>query len=877
MLTRNKQKGIVDRSQYTSKNAHAERNFNLEHSYVNTSTSTLKIERALNFIDASDRDIWLKCGMAIKAELGEVGLNLWDRWSATADNYRAQDAAASWRSFRASGGVNIGTLFHIAKQNGYQCDSNCNPIPPTPEAIAQRESMRKKEIDLRITRRKLAANQATELWNAPASMLEAAQVVIADHGYLKRKAIGTHGAKIYHGYLNIGGMECNKALMLPMKLNGKITSLQFINSDGEKRFLPNGEKGGYLIGKIESGKPICICEGFATGASIYEATGYAVIVAFDAGNLRKTAGALRARNPDAVIVLCGDDDETGTGQRKAREAAQTLDGLLSMPLIGEQRQAGIKDFNDMATLTGLDTVKRAIDAAMPVEQQIDSLGGGSSHSNGSSHFIRPLISPEPLPALPDVLPFNYDFLPDALRGYVQDISERMQCPPDFAGVGVMVMMATVIGRKIGIRPMQHNDWTVIANFWGAVVGNSGVMKSPTLAEALAPIKKLQATAYAVFNKAKAEHDDQEGYAKLQQSINKSEARQALKENKSADVLRLLKSDEGNDAPVLKRYITNNASYEALGELLMENPNGLMVEADEIIGLLKQLDASGQEVARSFYLTAADGDKPYTFDRIMRGKGLHIDALCLSIIGGIQPGVLAEYVRQATGGGAGADGLLQRFGLMVYPDISPVWKEVDRCPDNTARQIVNKLIERLDNLNPAEISAEIDQYGGVPFLRFDDAAQVLFSEWRSTLEHRLRSGEEHPAIVSHLSKYRKLIPSLALINHLCDSMQGAVSESALQRAISFSEYLESHAQRIYSYATRPDIDAAKTLLKRLASGKLPSIFKARDLSQKGWAGLESPIKAQAAIDLLLDYRHLVKAEIETGGRPTVQYRWPGGAS
>ena len=243
-------------------------------------------------------------------------------------------------------------------------------------------------------------------------------------------------------------------------------------------------------------------------------------------------------------------------------------------------------------------------------------------------------NPEPLPTLPDVLAFDYSYLPDALRGYVQDISERMQCPPDFAAVGVLVMIATIIGRKVGIRPMKHNDWTVICNLWGAVVGNSGVMKSPTLGAALSPISKLAAVAFEIYNKAKAEYDEQAEIAKLQESVNKTKARESLKKDRSADVKGLLQSADTDDVPILKRYKTNNASYEALGELLMENPNGLMVEADEIIGLLKQLDAGGQEVARSFYLTAADGDKPYTFDRIMRGKGLHIDALCLSIIGGI---------------------------------------------------------------------------------------------------------------------------------------------------------------------------------------------------------------------------------------------------
>ena len=499
----------------------------------------------------------------------------------------------------------------------------------------------------------------------------------------------------------------------------------------------------------------------------------------------------------------------------------------------------------------------------------DTAGSAVGDSNHAGKGNASHIPPEPLPELPDVKPFDYLYLPNALRGNVRDISERMQCPPDFAAVGVLVMIGAIIGRKVAIRPKQKDDWTVTPNLWGAVVGNSGVMKSPTLAAALSPIKKLQAAAFNVFNTAKAEFDANGELLKLQQSVNTYQAKSKLKKDASANVSHLLKSPQGWEPPILKRYITNNASYEALGELLMENPNGLMVESDEIIGLLKQLDTSGQEVARSFYLTAADGDKGYTFDRIMRGKGLHIPALCLSIIGGIQPGVLAEYVRQATGGGAGADGLLQRFGLMVYPDVSPDWKEVDRHPDSAVREAVNLLAERLDKLNSTDIGAENDN--GVLFLHFDNEAQVLFSEWRASLEIRLRSGEEHPAIVSHLSKYRKLIPSLALINHLCDTGQGAISESALLRAIAFSEYLESHARRIYSYATRPDIDAAKTLLKRLAAGKLKAEFTMRDIYQKGWTGLETALKAEAALDLLIDYRHLKSVEVNTGGRPTIYYK------
>ena len=237
----------------------------------------------------------------------------------------------------------------------------------TPYTATEREAFK----------RHVAEAKATSIWNAPASALEATQPAIADHGYLKLKGIQPHGVKVYRGSLSIGDMVCNGALMIPMKLNGKIASLQFISREGEKRFLPNGEKGGYLIGKIEAGKPICIAEGFATGASIHEATGHAVVVAFDAGNLRKMAEALRAKNPDAVIVLCADDDyQTGgnPGLTKATEAARAVSGLLVSPVFGANRTDKATDFNDMATLAGLDAVKQAIDSAKPVVRETEAVG-----------------------------------------------------------------------------------------------------------------------------------------------------------------------------------------------------------------------------------------------------------------------------------------------------------------------------------------------------------------------------------------------------------------------------------------------------------------------------------------------------------------------
>lgn len=483
--------------------------------------------------------------------------------------------------------------------------------------------------------------------------------------------------------------------------------------------------------------------------------------------------------------------------------------------------------------------------------------------------------PEKLPELPPVPAFDYKYLPGPLRAYVQDISERMQCPPEFPAVGALVMAGAAIGRRIGIRPKQSDSWTVIPNLWGAIVGKSGIMKSPALAEALVPLKKMQAKAYEEFETAMADYELTERAEKIRAAHQEKELAKEFSKDFKPTIDQLkekLKADGHLVKPIRRRYIVNDTSPESLCETLRENPYGVLCERDELIGLLRSMDKEGNQEARALYLTAADGDKSFTVDRIMRGSGRHIEALCVSLIGGIQPGVLAAYVRETQRSGAGDDGLLQRFQLMVYPDITGTWKNVDRKPDGEAREGMHKLIESLCSLTAENAAAEVDPYGGVPFVRFDSAAYGLFVEWMADLEQKLRSGDEHPAVASHLSKYRKLVPALSLINHLCDGERGSVTETAVSRALLLTAFLEEHARRVYSYAARPDYDAAKTIIAKLKNGKLPTKFTARDVYRPGWSGLTTAEEAHAALRVLIDYKHIreINAEANEVGRPSKEY-------
>jgi putative DNA primase/helicase len=132
-----------------------------------------------------------------------------------------------------------------------------------------------------------------------------------------------------------------------------------------KQFLPGGRvKGCYFsMGNPKGAAALCIAEGFATGATIHEANGYPVAVAFNAGNVGAVAKAMRDKFPDLPLILCADDDtqtEGNPGLTAATEAARSVGGLLALPDFGIDRPVGATDFNDMAALCGIEAVRQAI-------------------------------------------------------------------------------------------------------------------------------------------------------------------------------------------------------------------------------------------------------------------------------------------------------------------------------------------------------------------------------------------------------------------------------------------------------------------------------------------------------------------------------------
>jgi len=187
-----------------------------------------------------------------------------------------------------------------------------------------------------------AARECAQAWSN-------AEPAPTDHPYLVAKGIEPHGARIDGG-----------RLVIPIRnAAGDIRSLQRIDGEGGKRFHPGGEIGGnyYPIGQPDG--LVIVAEGFATAASIHQATGHAVAVAFNAGNLKPVAEAIRSKLPEARIIIAADDDRETDGNpgiTKATEAAKAVAGTVAEP-----GRAG--DFNDLAAEEGLEAVASAITPA----------------------------------------------------------------------------------------------------------------------------------------------------------------------------------------------------------------------------------------------------------------------------------------------------------------------------------------------------------------------------------------------------------------------------------------------------------------------------------------------------------------------------------
>ncbi len=481
---------------------------------------------------------------------------------------------------------------------------------------------------------------------------------------------------------------------------------------------------------------------------------------------------------------------------------------------------------------------------------------------GDGGWSKPLPLGDELPAVESL---ELAMLPEAFRPLVADVAERMQVCPDFVAAPLLCGLAGATGRRALIQPKAlDTSWTEYGNLWGGIVGTPGAMKTPTIQAALAPLHGIQARWIDEDLEAMADYQREQETFDLRVNGWKQEATKAGKQNKPAPA----RPDGEPMPPPARRLIVNDATAPAIHQVLIANPAGVLIFRDELSGWLSAMEQEGRADERGFFLEAWSGHGAFTMERIGRGS-LHAKALCVSLLGGIQPDRLRGYLAESMEGGPKNDGLMQRFQLFVWPDPSARWRNVDRLPNHSAIQRVTGIFESITRIDPDHP------------LRFklSEDGQELFNAWLSELEHRLRAGIESPIMESHLAKYRGLMPKLAMLFSLADDPTGGAGVIGLahtRQSAAWCQYLESHARRVYSSVLSPELRAARTLADKLRRGEIGAdgVLRVREVYRKGWSGLSNRRAALAALEVLSDHHHVrpILSALDTPslGRPSEEF-------
>jgi hypothetical protein len=212
----------------------------------------------------------------------------------------------------------------------------------------------------------------------------------------------------------------------------------------------------------------------------------------------------------------------------------------------------------------------------------------------------------------EVGPLRAEMIPEPLRSWITDIAYRMQCPLDFVASAALCMTSGVIGAGCTIRPKVRDNWAVVPNLWGGVIGRPGMKKTPAIEASFRPLRWLEA-------EAKKEHEADESTHEAEQATFESQ-RKALKREMDKRAAKGQDMEEIKEhyanlkplvAPKRKRFVTNDATIEKAHELMAQNPRGITIFRDELVGLFVTWDRDDRKDDRCFHLQGWNGYGGYT--------------------------------------------------------------------------------------------------------------------------------------------------------------------------------------------------------------------------------------------------------------------------
>ncbi|MBL8397245.1 MAG: DUF3987 domain-containing protein [Candidatus Accumulibacter sp.] len=770
-----------------------------------------RIREALQFIDPSDRETWLRMGMAIKSELADAGFDPWEAWSLQAESFNTKDARDVWQSIRAGGKVTLGTLFYEAKANGWHDDGTYQK--PTPEELAERrriaaERAAKEEAEI--------ARERADTAKKAAAIMKAATEVKADPPYLSRKRVspvatlreidaGAAAAILGYPPKSGGDQLAGRLLVVPVKQGDGLSTLELIDGSGRKAALAGrGSKvGGYwatqrLPDGDGAGMTLLIGEGVATGLSSSEATGHPAIAALSSGNLPAVAKAMRERYQAAALVILADlVKATGEPDPHAIEAARSVGGKLAIPDFEGDRPEGATDFNDMAAWCGPEAVARAIaNASAPDGAEIQADEGnapaGGSEGNGwpDPHQLAAKIEPEPYPL---------DALPDTIRAAVEEVAGFVKAPAALVASSALAALSMACQACIDAKRAEKLHGPV--GLFLLTIADSGERKSTCdgfFTRAIRDYEEAQAEAAKPVLK---DHRAAIEAWEAKRGGVKEKIRQLAKDNKPTagmeSALRDLEHDKP-EPPRIPRLLYADVTPEALAYGLAKHwPSGGVVSAEAGI-VFGSHAMSKDSVMRNLGLLNQlwDGTS-LTIDR-RSTESFTVRGARLTVALQVQEPTLREFFTRS-GALARGTGFLSRF-LVAWPESTIGHRPFTEAPANWPHLAAfhRRIAAILDQPAP------IDEDGALTtqMLPLTPEAKAAWVEYHNAIEGELSSGGELYDVRDVASKSADNAARLGVLFHVFEHGIGAVGLESFEGASRIAAWHLHEARRFFGELALP---------------------------------------------------------------------------
>lgn len=699
------------------------------------------------------------------------------------------------------------------------------------------EQAKAESLKLQKERWAKAKQTASSVWK------RSSETIPAEFAYLKKKqldAASFKGEVRYSPAHSYEGREYPAQLVLPVYGEHGLQSLQFINEDGDKRFLAGGEMVGgccFLSAvplSIDTdidealNKPdiLLVGEGLATVKSACIATGYNGAVVFDCHKMKKATERLRKNRPNTTLVILEDDDrksEASTGNPGVEHAYETAKAVNAYIAHVEAPEGVSMDFNDLHCTSGLEAVKAKIEAALKAETLSATWEMNrqwvEEHTRGNVVF-QPKVKAETaqpkawedvveLEGANKVPALDLDCLPDLLATYVPALANATQVPLDFAFAMVLPCLATAAQGRYAVQ--IHKGWVRPLCLYVMSPLGSGDRKSTTIDICKEPLTDIETAKQekAAKDSKQTETTIELKRIDLNELVRNYGKATGEERDRLAERIRELK-DSFPEMPTTPFLFTENATIESLGVLMTENKERMSIITGEA-EFLNNLDGmyNGGKVTSLDLVLEAWGGGRVSIHRITRDAVL-LKSPLLSLGFGAQPLFFTDRKNKSAFRARGVDG---RF-LYVMPSSFQGARNVRISPH--LPEEIQEPYARVIKLLMDEYREPESNKQATPLVLTEEAEEEMY-QFAEAIEAKLGKGGELEEMRDWANRIVDNVGRIAALFHCVEHPEAPAQDyiplETVSKAVTLGYYFIEHAKAAYGLMDDDELIAkAKKVLE-----------------------------------------------------------------